>query len=217
MIHLAELRIVPADTARAEFRQILSYLPRGSVVVGLYRWWAEDGDTLPIRMYVNYLANLITAKPHDASGFAVLRSSVAAGQAYLALAKRDTASALEQLLTTTDTLHNCWYQNRTAIVRLLLAKGRFRDAADRLERRWPGTSECSDGVDDVEWTLERGRTLERLGERERAIAAYAFVAEVWRNADPELQPFVREARRGIARLRGGKTPAPSAVGASSDR
>src|SRR5262249_29357242 len=139
------------------------------------------------------------------------------GQAYLSLAKRDTVAALNQLMTTSDTLHSCWYQNRTAIVRLLIAKGRYRDAADRLERRWPGTSECSDGIDDVEWTLERGRVLERFGERERAIAAYRFVTEVWRNADPELQPFVREARNGLVRLRGGKAPAPSAVGASGDR
>jgi serine/threonine-protein kinase len=217
MIHLAELGIEPADTARAEFRQILSYLPKGGTMVRLYRWWADDGDTLPIRMYVNYLSNRLTAGRHDAPGFALLRSGIAAGQAYLALAKRDTASALQQLLTTTDTLHNCWYENRTAIVRLLLAKGRYRDAADRLERRWPGTSECGDGIDDVEWTLERGRVFERLGERERAIAAYEFVTQVWRKADPELQPFVREAHSGLARLRGAKPLAPSAIGASGDR
>jgi eukaryotic-like serine/threonine-protein kinase len=216
-IHLAELGIVPAGTARAEFKQILSSLSTRGTLVELYRWWAEDGDTLAIRAYVNFFSTSMTARPHSAAVLAVLRSSFIAGQAYLALAKRDTASALQQLLTTTDTLHGCWYLNRTAIVRLLLAKGRYRDAADRLARRWPGTSECSDGVDDVEWTLERGRVLERLGERGRAIEAYTFVTEVWRNADPELQPFVREARRGLVRLGGGKLRAPRALGASIDR
>jgi serine/threonine-protein kinase len=215
-IHLAELGIVPADSARAEFRQAISDLSQGGTVVNLYRWWAHDGDTLPILAYVNHFSAR-AARARDTAAVASLHSNFAAGQAYLALARRDTASALKQLLTMTDTVHTCWFLNRTAIVRLLLAKGRYRDAADRLERRWPGTSDCSDGVDDVEWTLERGRVLEHFGERERAIAAYQFVTEVWRNADPELQPFVREARRGIARLRGGRTPAPSVLGAASDR
>jgi hypothetical protein len=47
---------------------------------------------------------------------------------------------------------------------------------------------------------ERGRVHERLGNREVAADAYRFVADVWRNADPELQPFAQEAARGLARL-----------------
>jgi hypothetical protein len=31
--------------------------------------------------------------------------------------------------------------------------------------------------------------------------SYQYVADVWRGADPELQPFVVEARNAIARLR----------------
>jgi len=215
-LHLAELGVVPADTARAEFRQVLSHVKRATMI-RLYRWWAEDGDTLPIRTYVNYFATTMDARTHDPASAAMLRASVAAGNAYLALAKRDTASALRQLLTTSDTLHDCWYQNRTTIVRLLIAKGRYRDAANRLERRWPGTSECSDGIDDVEWTLERARVFERIGERERSIAAYQFVADAWRTADPELQPFVRESREAVVRLRAGRPPAPSAMGVANDR
>jgi hypothetical protein len=48
--------------------------------------------------------------------------------------------------------------------------------------------------------LEQARAAERLGERELAIHAYRFVAEVWRNADPELQPYVTESREALARL-----------------
>jgi tetratricopeptide (TPR) repeat protein/TolB-like protein len=214
-IHLAELGVVPPDTARAEAERVLSFLPRAANV-RLYRWWAEDGDTLPIQAYLNHFTTSMT-RPHDPAAFAMLRSSFASGNAYLALAKRDTASALEQLLTTRDTLHNCWSLNRTAIVRLLIARERYREAADRLERRWPGTSECSDGIDDVEWTLERARMFERFGERQRAIADYDFVATVWRTADPELQPYVRAARDAAARLRTGKTPAPAAIGAAGGR
>jgi hypothetical protein len=131
----------------------------------------------------------------------MLRASVAAGRAYLALAKRDTNAALKQLLTTTDTLHECWYENRMTLVHLLAATGRYRDAGKRLERRWPGSTACSNGFDDVMWTLERARIFDRLGRRMEAAAEYAFVADAWRSADPELQPYVRESREAIARLK----------------
>ena len=49
-------------------------------------------------------------------------------------------------------------------------------------------------------TLERGRIAERLGQRDKAIQSYRFVADVWRNADPELQPYVGEARDGLKRV-----------------
>jgi hypothetical protein len=50
--------------------------------------------------------------------------------------------------------------------------------------------------------LLRARAGERLGQRDRAIRSYAWVAGMWRNADAELQPYVREARDGLARLTG---------------
>ena len=173
-------------------------------MVGLYRWWAEDGDTMSIRTYVNFFATTLDPRPRDPASLAMLRSSLSAGNAYLALAKRDTVEALRQLMTTSDTLHNCWSQNRTTIVRLLIAQKRYREAAARLERRWPGTSECSDGIDDIEWTLERARVFERLGRLDEAAADYAFVADAWRTADPELQVYTREAHNAAARLRAGK-------------
>jgi hypothetical protein len=56
----------------------------------------------------------------------------------------------------------------------------------------------------VLWTLERGRVAERLAKREKAAQAYQYVADVWRNADPELQPYVAEAKQGLERLTGEK-------------
>jgi hypothetical protein len=108
---------------------------------------------------------------------------------------------LRVLAGTKDTLSECWSDNRVTIVRLLVAAGRYRDAAHRLERRWPGTTSCSNGVDDVLWTMERARVLDRLGQRDAAAANYAFVMAAWRTADPELQPYVREANAALQRLR----------------
>ena len=194
--NLARFGILPTDTARAEFRSILAQSPR-TKIAKLYRWWATDGDTAAIQTYVRDFG---ASRLQSGTGRAMIRASVAAGNAHLALARRDTASALRQLLTTTDTLHSCWYDNRMTLVQLLVATGRYREAAARLERRWPGTSACSDGVDDVMWTMERARVFERIGRFDAAAENYAFVADAWRTADPELQPWVREAHEAVGRL-----------------
>ncbi|MEN8145171.1 MAG: hypothetical protein ABFS14_09490 [Gemmatimonadota bacterium] len=45
-----------------------------------------------------------------------------------------------------------------------------------------------------------GRAYKQLGQDDKARAAYAFFIEAWENADPELQPWVQEARDALARL-----------------
>jgi hypothetical protein len=55
---------------------------------------------------------------------------------------------------------------------------------------------------EVLWTLERARVAERLGDREKAARDYQYVANVWRHADPELQPYVTEAREALTRVVG---------------
>jgi serine/threonine-protein kinase len=200
MYNLARFGIVPVDSARAEFRRILSLAPR-TKLTKLYGWWATDADTTAIQTYIS-MFGAATRNLRTPSAVGMLRASVASGHAYLALAKRDTASALQQFMTTADTLHECRSDDRLVTVRLLIAKRRYKEAGARLARRWPGTSGCSNGLDDVVWTLERGRVFERLGRRDDAIASYAFVVAAWRTADAELQPYVRESREAIARLGG---------------
>jgi hypothetical protein len=202
---MARAGMVPADSARMEFRRILSLAPR-TRMTKLYGWWAADGDTASIQAYITQFTETQGERPRPPSGVAMLRASVAAGRAYLSLARRDTAAALRQFLTTPDTLHECWHDNRLATVQLLMAVGRYAEAGQRLERRWPGTSACSNGFDDVVWTLERGRAFERLGRRELAMENYAFVADAWRTADPELQRYVRESRNALERLGRGRQP-----------
>jgi uncharacterized protein HemY len=48
--------------------------------------------------------------------------------------------------------------------------------------------------------MQLARTLERRGRSAEALEAYRYVAYAWRNADPELQPVVEEARRAVVRL-----------------
>ena len=49
-------------------------------------------------------------------------------------------------------------------------------------------------------TLELGRIAERLGDTRKAAECYGFVTATWRRPDPELLPYVAEAREGLARL-----------------
>jgi serine/threonine-protein kinase len=200
--NMARVGMVPPESARAEFARVLALAPR-TKMTKLYGWWAADGDTLPIQTYIAQFTDA-ERRLRTPSGMEMLHASVSAGRAYLALAKRDTVSAMKQFLTMRDTLHECWYDNRLTIVQLLMVNGRYEDAAQRLERRWPGTTSCSNGFDDVIWTMERARVFDRLGRRAEAAKNYAFVVAAWRNADPELQPIVRAARAALKRLEGAR-------------
>jgi hypothetical protein len=48
--------------------------------------------------------------------------------------------------------------------------------------------------------LAGARAAERLHDRNGATRRYQFVADLWRHADPELQPYVDEARAALRRL-----------------
>jgi tetratricopeptide (TPR) repeat protein len=49
--------------------------------------------------------------------------------------------------------------------------------------------------------FRRGELYEALGKPVEAMIHYARFAEMWQDADPELQPVVQQARNRIARLR----------------
>jgi hypothetical protein len=124
-----------------------------------------------------------------------------AARAYLALARVDSARALESLVALPDSsclANHCFFEKLTA-ARLYAARGQDREAGKVLDH-WLHTRDISPLF--ILGTLERGRIAERLRDPEGAVNSYQFVANVWRHADPELRPYVAEARAGIARLRG---------------
>jgi hypothetical protein len=45
-----------------------------------------------------------------------------------------------------------------------------------------------------------GELYEARGDRQKAASYYTKFVELWKNADPELQPKVAEVRRALARL-----------------
>jgi tetratricopeptide (TPR) repeat protein len=111
----------------------------------------------------------------------------------------DSAQALRLLQAISDTLcivNDCYYQKLTE-ARVLDALGRTREAQAVLDR-WIWSA---GGDRYVMGVLELGRMAERMGEREKANQSYQFVVDIWRRADPELQPYVAEARNGLTRTR----------------
>jgi len=132
------------------------------------------------------------------------RADASLARAALALARRDTAEALQRFLAFPDSLCAGFYGSlspslaplQTERFRLLAATGREREAARVFDQQvtMPLT------VGSVLGTLERGRIAERLGDRAIAAQNYGFVVAVWGNADPELRPYVEEAHAALARL-----------------
>jgi len=161
-------------------------------------WWASAGDSESIRDYARRAAALKTGgKPQERD---IWRYWAAAAEPYLALIRHDTTAALREFAILPDSLcaANVWERLRR--VQLLDLRHDDRVAAALLEQEL--ISVDSPLIFRVFWALERGRVYERLRRRDKAIAAYEFVADVWRNADPELQPYVREAKAALVRLGG---------------
>src|ERR1051325_4615577 len=200
---LAALGAVPPDTTRTTFG---AWLPRPlgrftsiddvEARLTALPWWAGRRDTTALHAFVRRLDSLANATRRNPELGLWAAYGAAAGRAYLALAQADTAQALARFATLPDSVCPCLL-DRITTARLLAARQRAAEAAVLLER-----VERSDTWDPAEgrWWLERGRVAERVGEREQALRAYEFLTALWRNADPELQPYVAEAHAALKRL-----------------
>jgi hypothetical protein len=74
--------------------------------------------------------------------------------------------------------------------RLLLDRGELQEAQRYAASFWQ----------DPLAALSLAQLCEQMEDYDKARAAYAFFADSWRDADPDLQPLVEEARRSAARL-----------------
>ena len=144
-------------------------------------------------------ADSIAREGSDPNTRTIARYAAASAAAYEALARADTAAALERLQALPDGVCPACYLDPFTLAQLLAERRQDREAWRilRAEHAWATLDPVGS---EVLWALLRGRVGERLGERERALRAYAWVAGMWRNADPALKPYVREAHEGLARL-----------------
>ncbi len=194
-VELALLGGVPRDSAAARFGRWLRAGNEWANAASL--WWTQLGDTGSIRAFARLAA--------DSARVATLPSrraywtyDAAATAPYLALARRDTAAALRGFAALPDSLCPDCYLERYAQGRMLAVLGRNEEAALLLDQAL--VTPAYQPPSSVLWALERGRVNGRLGNRDKARAAFSFIATVWRHADPELQPYVTEAKAALARL-----------------
>jgi hypothetical protein len=199
---LALLGAIPPDSA-ARLAKGWAGMP-GQGALFAAPMFAAHRDTAGLGSLVHRLDSL-RQKPLPPQAPPIVRDVLsylaAASRAYLTLARGDSAAALRAFDALPDSA--CFGScpiDEIVHAQLLAARGRVADAAARLERPQVGFTILL--PTDVLRALELGRLHERLGNRDRAIASYSFVLQAWRTADPELKPYVDEARAGIARLGG---------------
>jgi serine/threonine-protein kinase len=190
---LAILGAVPAETAAAEFARWNA--GSGPFPGSAVWWWVARGDTSTLRDVARRSDSLARSRaPPFGSGYWKYWGEWA--RASHALARHDTLEALRRFDALPDSLCPLCFQARLPKAQLLAARGREREALALLESSIPPFV----AVEAVLFKLEAARIHERLGQREQAIAKYRFVAAAWRSADPELQPFVDEAKAALRRL-----------------
>jgi hypothetical protein len=119
-------------------------------------------------------------------------------QPYLALTHGDTSLALTLFAALPDSLCRYCYLNRLKQAQLLSARKQDGELVALLKE--PLHDHDFITPSEVLWALEQARVSERVGDRERAVESYAFLAAAWQHADEELQPLVREAKEALARL-----------------
>jgi len=192
LAQLALLGAVDADTASAVFAR---WLAAGTPQVHTaLPWWAARRDTASIRaIETAYKTALAQAKPE---GRAIAEYNLDAAQAYFLLATNEKGLARDLFAKLSDSLClRCDYDHLAA-AQLLAGAGRLEDADKILRQRLFSAVTPSE----IMINLERGKIAQRRGDTEVALRAFRSVVGAWTRGDPEVQPYVREARQGIATL-----------------
>jgi len=182
------------DSATPMFRGWLAGGPMILLATTL-PWWVAQGDSASVREVERRSDSVARSAPSGVDRNLATYTSAAA-LAYLTLLRHDTATAVRRLEALPDSLCPVCYFPRLTLAQLLSARQEDGKATKLLDRWLTELLVPSE----VFWTLERARVAERLGDREKSTHAYQYVADVWRHADPELQPYVTEAREGLRRM-----------------
>jgi len=194
LVEAALLGSALPDTVDRMFRRLLTG-DRLVPIAATLPYWLARRDSAALREIARRADSTVRAASSEVDRDIAAHTAQAA-PAYLALLRHDTTEAVRRLAALPDSLCALCYSPRMTLGHLLAARQEDRKAASLLDPRLIDLTVPSD----VLWTLERGRVAERMGDREKAIHSYQYVADVWRHADPELQPYVTEAREGLGRM-----------------
>jgi eukaryotic-like serine/threonine-protein kinase len=192
----ALLGAMPASEVSEYFRQRMA---KPAVLPTLaLPWWAKQGDTGSLRS-LKRRADSLTRSAADPAVRWRARYLSQSTPAYLDLARHDTTAAIGRFLDLQLSHCPSCYLDQLILAQLLIDRQRHQEAWRILQADHPILT-LSPTPTAVLWSLLRGRVQERIGQREGAIQSYEWVTGMWRNPDPELQPYVTEAREALARL-----------------
>src|SRR5207237_5772588 len=149
--------------------------------------------------------SVFTRHPH-LRRLARYREARASG--YLALARADSTEALALFRGLSDPeclgcSFRAFLPDVLTFARLLSSRGEDRDALLQLESAF--SAGLAVGPFDIERAMEIGRLAARLGDHDRALAAYRYVTHAWPHADPAAARYTAAASNGIAGLEGRST------------
>ena len=188
---IAALGLVPADSAARAIGPWITREDEASFSVLPALGAARDTVTLK-RLTTG--AEQRARTDTSAQRRAVLTYFGAAARAYSVLATGDSAKATTLFDALSDSLYA--FPVDQFIRARLVARTDPRRALVMLSRMNPSIDLLY-----VARELERARIAERLGEREQAVDAYAFVAAAWRNSDAApLRDAVKESVTALGRL-----------------
>jgi TolB-like protein len=187
---LAMLGIFPRDSVLATMGRWRSVNPLS--LRWLLPWLARERDTSAIRQLGRdaALQATVTRDPIRSGNAAY---TIASTRAYLALARGDTTGAARLFEALPDSLCALCFPDRLLRIQVVRLAGAARDAAryarEQLSREYSAAY--------VLHELEEARIARQLGDSTNARRIYQRVLATWRHADPELEPYVREARDAI--------------------
>ena len=188
---IAALGLVPADSAVKVLTPWIKHQNDDSFYALPVLGAARDTATL------NRLTAAVAGRARTDTS-ARIRSALgyfgASAHAYAVLATGDTATATTLFDALSDSIVDLPIDQ--FIRARLVARKDPKRALSLLSRMTPSVDLLY-----VARELERGRLAERLGEREQAVEAYAFVAAAWRHSDsPPLRDAVKESTVALGRL-----------------
>ena len=187
---IAALGLVPRDVADKEIRPWAN--DNGDAFLATIPVLAMLGDTAALRQKADTIEKAVS---RDTSARkAIPLFIVASMRAYIVLAKGDSATATKMFDALPDTLITLPYD---IFVRARLIGKQDPKRAIALLERHIATPDLLYPARE----LERGRLAERVGDTEKAVDAYSFVAAAWRDADAgPLRDGAKEATDALKRL-----------------
>lgn len=201
---LSILGIVPADSMYAQIERV--YRQDQVPGFGTLQFLLARRDTSGLRRYQRFVDSLERRAKVDRPPHVVRRARYGAqrANAYVALARAvaraDSARAFDLFRELSEPecpgcSFGALFPDRLIFARLLASRGQYREALQLLE-----ASSLPNPSHEVARNLEIGRIATRLGDRNRALAAYRWVTHVWQRADPVAARYATDAAAEMARL-----------------